>query len=100
MKYIQIISWIVVSFIVSIVGHYLYLNLSGRNICGEGCESYYYGFFRFFIIFYSPLIGGFFGWKFFNSKSYKLLLFFPIYFVSMFIFAWYSSVYGRFMLPF
>ena len=64
MKYIQIITWIVISFIVSIAAHYLYLNLSGRNICGEGCESYYYGVFRFYNFLLS-FNWWFFGWKFF-----------------------------------
>lgn len=100
MKYMQFLIWFSASLFVSILAHYLYFNISGRNICGQGCESFYYGFFRFFIIFFTPFVGGFLGFKFINSKNYKLFLFFPIYFILMFMFAWYSSVYGRFVLPF
>lgn len=99
MKYINVLIWIIASCFLVMLAHYLYFNISGRNTCGEGCESFYYGFFRFFIIFFTPFVGGFFGFKFFHSKNYKLFLFFPVYFVFMFVFAWYSSVYGRFVLP-
>lgn len=93
MKYLYAFLGVVISFLLSLAAQKICLSMTGRFYSlehGSGTFSYVYGN----IIMFTPLFGAVICWKYWSTKRKALLWFFPIYFLVMYLFYWYSGVYA------
>lgn len=97
MKFLYAILGIFMAFIMSIIAHKIYFSLTGRYYSFEHGSGPFSGIY-FDIVTFTPLIGAVFGWKYWTTKRKSFLSFFPIYFIVMYVFYWYSAVYAGYPL--
>ncbi len=93
MRYVSAILSVIIAFILSFLAQSSMHKMTGRYYAVEhasGTFSYMY----FGIIMLTPFFGLLIGWKYWTSKRISFLWFFPIYFIVMYLFHWYSAVYA------
>ncbi|ENX37009.1 hypothetical protein F888_02345 [Acinetobacter courvalinii] len=95
MRFLFAILGIVIAFIVSACAEMTYFQLTKRFYpLDHGVSVFHYVYFTVLLL--SPLLGAIYGYKYWTSKRKKLLWFFPVYFIVMYLFHWYSAVYAGF----
>jgi len=93
MKFISAILGMILAFMLSVFAQILMYKMTGRYYATETASGTY-SYVHFGVIFLTPLLGLFFGWKYWSTRRISYLWFFPIYLFVMYLFHWYSAAYA------
>lgn len=81
------------AFMGSVLAQILMHKMTGRYYATETASGTY-SYVHFGVIFLTPFLGLVVGWKYWSTKRISFLWLFPIYFVVMYLFHWYSAAYA------
>ncbi|USA51974.1 hypothetical protein NDN13_10680 [Acinetobacter sp. C32I] len=93
MNFLFAVFGTVIALIFSVVAQKIYFSLTSRYYSFEHSSGPFSDVY-WMVVTFTPLLGAVFGWKYRSTKNKNLLWFFPIYFIVMYLFHWYSAVYA------